>query len=407
MTTLFDNIPFFSGDPVFSLQAAFMADTQPDKVNLGIGVYIDAHGRIPLMQAVRSVLETETGQPRPYIPLEGTPEVREAIRDFVLGPGHGAVRANTAATVHTLGGTGGIALAAEFLSRFAQSRTVYLSDPTWDNHFGIFERCGFETRSYPYWDPAVRDIPFDALYTCLSGAESGSIVVVQPVCHNPTGLDLDEAQRDHFIDLMRKKEHIVVFDMAYQGFGDGPDRDASFVRVYADSGMPCFIANSFSKNMSIYGERAGGLTVVCETADRARRALSQIQLIARQLYSCPPIGGGRIVSTILTNDTLKSAWLAELDGMRARIEDTRRGFVESLASLSGDTFQFMASHRGMFSFTGLAPEAIFDLRENHAIYLLDTGRMCLAGLLEADLARVARCFSSVSAAPAIRSASVR
>jgi aromatic-amino-acid transaminase len=275
--SLFGRVEAFAGDPILSLNDAFKADPRSEKVNLSIGVYTDEKGRIPVLGAVKSAYERIGFAERPYLPMEGHALYREGVQKLVFGDKHPALAEKRVATIQTIGGTSAVGIAADFLAKHCPGRTVLVSDPTWENHHGLFQRAGFKTTTYPYWDRANRSVDFDGMVKALEAAENGSIVVLQPVCHNPTGVDLDERQQAAVTDVLLAKHHIVVFDMAYQGFGTGLDEDAAFVRRYAERAS-CLVANSFSKNFSLYGERCGGLSVVCRDADEAERVLGVLKL---------------------------------------------------------------------------------------------------------------------------------
>lgn len=395
-SSLFGAIEPFAGDPILSLFETFKGDARAGKVNLGIGVYTDEAGRIPALAPVLAARDRLGFGPRPYLPMEGHENYRRGVQRLVFGEGHAAFAAGRIATVQTLGGTGAVSLAADFLAKHRPGRTVYVSDPTWENHHGLFQRAGFRTTAYPYYDAARRVVAFEAMMDTLERAEEGSIVVIQPVCHNPTGLDLSRAQEDALTALMLRRGHIAVFDMAYQGFGDGLEEDAAFVRRYADRAQ-CLVANSFSKNFSLYGERCGGLSVVCADADEAERALGQLKLAVRRSYSSPPMSGGLIVAEVLGDPALRAAWEGEVATMRERMKAMRRRLADAIASLSNtvDT-RFLTDQRGMFSYTGLGAAQVRAMREEDGVYLVETGRLCVAGLNPGNVDAVARSFVRAS-----------
>jgi aromatic-amino-acid transaminase len=396
--SLFGQVEAFAGDPILSLNDSFKADSRDQKVNLSIGVYTDEHGRIPVLGSVRAAYERSGFAERPYLPMEGHPLYRQGVQKLVFGEGHPALADKRVATIQTIGGTGAVGIAADFLAKHCPGRTVLVSDPTWDNHHGLFQRAGFKTATYPYWNSAGRSVDFDGMVGALEAAEPGSIVILQPVCHNPTGVDLNEQQQAAVTDVLVAKRHVVVFDMAYQGFGTSLDEDAAFVRRYAERAA-CLVANSFSKNFSLYGERCGGLSVVCRDADEAERVLGQLKLAVRRSYSSPPMTGGLLVATVLGNDDLRAQWTREVDGMRTRMDSMRKLLAEQIRALSNEVdVGFLLNQRGMFSYTGLSAQQVDTMRERDGVYLVGSGRMCVAGLNDANASKVAKSFVDVSQA---------
>jgi aromatic-amino-acid transaminase len=396
--SLFGHVEPFAGDPILSLNDSFKADPRAEKVNLSIGVYTDEKGRIPVLGSVRSAYERIGFAERPYLPMEGHPSYRTGVQKLIFGGKHPALADKRVATIQTIGGTGAVGIAADFLAKHTPGRTVLVSDPTWENHHGLFQRAGFRTTTYPYWDRANRSVDFDGMVKALEAAEAGSIVVLQPVCHNPTGVDLSEEQQAAVTDVLVAKGHIAVFDMAYQGFGTSVDADAAFVRRYAERAS-CLVANSFSKNFSLYGERCGGLSVVCRDADEAERVLGQLKLAVRRSYSNPPMTGGLLVATVLGDDELRAQWTREVDGMRNRMDSMRKLLAEHIRTLSNEVdVDFLLSQRGMFSFTGLNEQQVRAMRERDGVYLVGSGRMCVAGLNEENVPKVAKSFVDVSQA---------
>jgi aromatic-amino-acid transaminase len=396
--SLFGPVEAFAGDPILSLNDSFKADPRSEKVNLSIGVYTDEKGRIPVLGAVTAAYERSGFAERPYLPMEGHALYREGVQKLVFGDKHPALAEKRVATIQTIGGTGAVGIAADFLAKHCPGRTVLVSDPTWENHHGLFQRAGFKTTTYPYWDRTNRSVDFDGMVKVLEAAENGCIVVLQPVCHNPTGVDLDERQQAAITNVLLAKRHIVVFDMAYQGFGTSLDEDAAFVRRYAERGG-CLVANSFSKNFSLYGERCGGLSVVCRNADEAERVLGQLKLAVRRSYSSPPMTGGLLVATVLGNNDLRALWVSEVETMRARMDSMRKLLAEQIRALSNEVdVGFLLNQRGMFSYTGLSTQQVDVMRERDGVYLVGSGRMCVAGLNEANVPKVAKSFVEVSQA---------
>ncbi|WP_445504626.1 amino acid aminotransferase [Microvirga sp. G4-2] len=396
--SLFGRVEAFAGDPILSLNDSFKTDPRSEKVNLSIGVYTDEKGRIPVLGSVKAAYERIGFAERPYLPMEGHPGYREGVQKLIFGDNHPAREAKRIATIQTIGGTGAVGIAADFLAKHCPGRTVLVSDPTWENHHGLFQRAGFKTTTYPYWNRATKSVDFDGMVKALEAADSGSIVILQPVCHNPTGVDLDEKQQAAVTDVLVAKRHIVVFDMAYQGFGTSLDADAAFVRRYAERAS-CLIANSFSKNFSLYGERCGGLSVVCQDSDEAERVLGQLKLAVRRSYSSPPMMGGLLVATVLGNDDLRAQWIREVDEMRTRMDLVRKLLAEHIRALSNEVdVGFLTNQRGMFSYTGLSGQQVDTMRERDGVYLVGSGRMCVAGLNEENVPKVAKSFVEVSQA---------
>jgi aromatic-amino-acid transaminase len=396
--SLFGRVEAFAGDPILSLNDSFKADPRNEKVNLSIGVYTDEKGRIPVLGSVKAAYDRIGFSERPYLPMDGHHGYREGVQKLIFGDKHPAREAKRIATIQTIGGTGAVGIAADFLAKHTPGRTVLVSDPTWENHHGLFQRAGFRTTTYPYWNSATKSVDFDGMVKALETAESGSIVVLQPVCHNPTGVDLDEKQQAAVTDMLVAKGHIVVFDMAYQGFGESLEADAAFVRRYAERAS-CLVANSFSKNFSLYGERCGGLSAVCQSQDEAERVLGQLKLAVRRSYSSPPMMGGLLVATVLGNDDLRAQWTREVDEMRIRMDSVRKLLAEQIRAISNEVdVDFLTNQRGMFSYTGLTVQQVRAMRERDGVYLVESGRMCVAGLNEANAPKVAKSFVDVSQA---------
>jgi aromatic-amino-acid transaminase len=394
--SLFGNVEAFAGDPILSLNDSFKADPRSEKVNLSIGVYTDEKGRIPTLGSVKAAYERMGFAERPYLPMDGHGSYREGVQKLVFGDNHPARTGKRIATIQTIGGTGAVGIAADFLAKHTPGRTVLVSDPTWENHHGLFQRGGFKTTTYPYWNKDTKSVDFDGMVKALEAAEPGSIVILQPVCHNPTGVDLDEKQQAAVTDVLVAKGHIVVFDMAYQGFGESLEADAAFVRRYAERAS-CLVANSFSKNFSLYGERVGGLSVVCRDADEAERVLGQLKLAVRRSYSSPPMMGGLLVATVLGNDDLRAQWTREVDEMRTRMDSMRKLLAKHISAISNEVdVGFLTNQRGMFSYTGLTAPQVRAMRERDGVYLVESGRMCVAGLNEENAPKVAKSFVDVS-----------
>jgi len=404
MTTpsLFASVPPYGGDPILSLMEAFMADPRPNKVSLSIGLYFDEEGRLPVLDAVRRA-EGELLQqigPRPYLPMEGLGDFRAGVQRLLFGARHEAVASGRIATVQTLGGSGGLKVGADFIRRYFPQSAIWVSDPTWENHQAIFEGAGFQVNTYPYYDPATGGLRFDDMLATLQALPRRSVVLLHASCHNPTGVDLGAAQWQALIPVLRERELIPFIDSAYQGFGDGLDEDAFAIRAMADAGLQFFVANSFSKNFSLYGERCGGLSVVCVDADAAQVVLGQLKATVRRNYSTPPTHGARLVARVLSQPDLYEQWAAQTTQMRTRIRDMR----ERLHAVLDDQFRgrrdfrYLIEQKGMFSYTGLGAQQVDRLREEHAVYLVRSGRLCISGLTTKNVEHVARSIAAVVAA---------
>jgi aromatic-amino-acid transaminase len=397
--SLFGTIEPYAGDPILSLNDAFGVDPRPNKVNLSIGIYTDDEGRLPVLDSVLAA-QTKLGfGARPYLPMDGLGTYRNAVQRLVFGDDHEAVASGRIATIQTIGGTGAVGIAADFLAVHAPGRVVAVSDPTWENHHGLFQRAGFATQTFPWWDSARGVASTDTAVDAISALPSGSIVILQPVCHNPTGTDLTRDQQDFVTRLCREKGHIVVFDMAYQGFGDGVDADASWVRRCASDGLTFFVANSFSKNFSLYGERCGGLSVVTPSADEGALVLGQLKLAIRRSYSNGPTTGPQIVAEVLTDPQLRQIWEDEVTSMRNRMIAMRTHLAGAIqAQEPSVSTAFLVEQRGMFSYTGLSAEAVVKMRNEDAVYLIETGRVCVAGLTRGNVDAVAASMAKALAA---------
>ena len=363
-------------------------------------MYCDDAGRLPVMEAVR---EAEAAMlqhigPRPYQPMEGAANYRQAVQHLLFGAGHEAVRSGRICTVQTLGGSGGLKVGGDFLKRYFGDSHVWVSDPTWDNHRAMFEGAGFPVHTYPYYDPATGGVKFDEMLATIRQLPAASIVLLHACCHNPTGVDLSREQWAELIPVIRERRLIPYVDIAYQGFGDGIEEDAFAIRALADAGICFFVASSFSKSFSLYGERCGALSVVCPDAGQAERVLGQLKAAVRRNYSSPPTHGGQIVARVLTTPALYDRWATELGGMRERIKAMRARLHEVLsAKLPGRNFDYFIRQRGMFSYTGLSPEQVDRLREEHGVYLVRSGRMCVAGLNQNNVEAVAVAMAAVLA----------
>ena len=395
---MFQHVEPYPGDPILSLNEDFQRDPRPHKVNLSIGIYFDEAGRVPLLGCVR---EAEgrllaAGGPKPYLPIEGDAGFRREVQALLFGAGHPLLTAGRVATLQTVGSSGGLKVGADFIARWLPGREVWVSDPTWDNHRAMFEGAGLTVRSYPYFDATTGGVRFDAMREALAALPAGSIVLLHGGCHNPTGADLSAAQWAQLIPLLRERGLLPYVDLAYQGFGDGLDADAQAVRALADAGLAFFVANSFSKSMSLYGERVGALSVVCPDAAQAENVLGQLRAAVRRNYSSPPIHGGRIAAIVLGDAALRAQWEGELAAMRERMKAMRRALHDALAERRpGRDFGYLLAQRGMFSYTGLSAAQVDALRDEHAVYLVRSGRLCVTGLNPGNVERTAEAIAAV------------
>lgn len=395
---MFEHVEAYPGDPILTLVETFHKDPRPNKVNLGIGLYYDEEGRIPLLPSVARAEAALAArpQPRPYLPMEGAADYRTAVQRLLFGAGHEAVTSGRVATIQTIGGSGALKIGADFLKRYFPASEVWVSDPSWDNHRTLFEGAGFTVRDYPYYDAASGGVRFDDMVTTLSTLPPQTIVLLHPCCHNPTGVDLSPQQWQAVVAVMAERKLIPFMDIAYQGFGDGLDEDAYAIRAMADAGVSFLVSNSFSKNLSFYGERCGGLSVVCHHADEAARVLGQLKSTVRRNYSSPPTHGGRVTAAVMTDPALYEEWQGEVREMRERIKAMRQALYQVLSTrLPGRDWSYFLTQRGMFSYTGLSAAQVDRLREEHAVYLVRSGRMCVAGLNRGNVEYVAQAMAAV------------
>ena len=395
---MFAHIPAFAGDPILSLNEDFQKDPRPNKVNLSIGIYFDDAGKIPVMDAVRraEAMIVARGGPKPYLPMEGAANFRSAVQVLLFGATHEAVTAKRVATIQSVGSSGGLKVGADFIARYFPGSNVWVSDPTWDNHRSMFEGSGMTVATYPYYDAATGGVKFPEMLAALRALPAKSVVLLHACCHNPTGVDLTPAQWDALIPVLKAGELIPFLDLAYQGFGDAIEADAFAVRALASAGVSFFIANSFSKTMSLYGERGGALSVVCPDARQAECVLGQLKFTVRRSYSTPPTFGGQIVAAVLTEPDLRASWERELGAMRERILAMRKRLHALLiAGLPGRNFDYFLTQRGMFSYTGMTTAQVDRLREEHAVYMLRSGRICVAGLNSSNVEAAGAAMAAV------------
>ena len=395
--SLFSAIEMAPRDPILGITEAFNADTNTAKINLGVGVYYDDKGKVPLLECVQraeaKLMEQPT--PRTYLPIEGLAAYDKAVQELVFGADSAVIQEKRALTVQAIGGTGALKIGADFLKRFLPSSDVYISDPSWENHRALFESAGFTVHNYAYYDAATRGVNFDGMLAALKAMPAGSIVVLHACCHNPTGADLTQDQWDQVIAAVQAGNLVPFLDMAYQGFANGIDEDGAVVRRFAATGMAMLVSNSFSKSFSLYGERVGALSIVATSSEEATRVLSQLKRVVRTNYSNPPTHGGKVVATVLTTPELRKLWEEELAGMRVRIREMRGAMVEKLkAKAPGHDFEFVREQVGMFSYSGLTKEQVGKLRDE-SIYAVDTGRICVAALNSTNIDRVVDAIAKV------------
>jgi aromatic-amino-acid transaminase len=395
---MFQHLEPYAGDPILSLNEAYQADPRKDKINLSIGIYFDDAGRIPVLECVRlaEAQMLQDNAAKPYLPIEGSAAMRKAVQHLLFGEGHEAVSSGRIATLQTVGSSGGLKVGADFIKRWLPQSALWVSDPTWDNHRAMFEGAGVAVHTYPYYDAATGGLKFDAMCQALAQLPAKSVVLLHACCHNPTGVDLTPAQWQALIPILRERQLLPYLDLAYQGYGDGIEEDAYSVRALASAGISFFIANSFSKSMSVYGERAGALSVVCRDRTEAELVLGQMKATVRRNYSSPAIHAAGIVSRVLSDATLRPLWQADVAAMRERILAMRRSLHAVLSARQpGRDFGYFLSQRGMFSYTGLTAAQVDRLREEFGVYLVRSGRMCIAGLNTGNVERTAAAMAAV------------
>ncbi|TVT54829.1 MAG: aspartate/tyrosine/aromatic aminotransferase [Azoarcus sp. PHD] len=396
--SIFAAVEMAPRDPILGLNEAFNADTRAEKVNLGVGVYYDDNGKIPLLGAVRAAEKTrlEAMPPRGYQPIEGAATYNTAVQNLLLGKDSQLIANGQVVTIEALGGTGALKVGADYLKRLQPGATVYISDPSWENHRALFESAGFPVETYPYYDAATRGVNFEGMKAKLNSLPAGSIIILHACCHNPTGADLSDAQWNDVVDACRSRGLIPFLDMAYQGFADGIEADAVAVRAFSASGLQFFVSSSFSKSFSLYGERVGALSIITAAKEESARVLSQVKRVIRTNYSNPPIHGGAVVAAVLNAPELRQQWEDELAGMRDRIRDMRTSLVEQLKAAGvAQDFSFVIKQRGMFSYTGLTAAQVEQLKTDFGIYAVSTGRICLAALNTKNIGYVAKAIAAV------------
>ena len=398
--SLFSAVEMAPRDPILGLNEQFAADTNPNKVNLGVGVYFDDNGKLPLLQCVQAAEKAMMDKPSPrgYLPIDGIAAYDSAVKALVFGADSDVVKSGRVATVQAVGGTGGLKIGADFLHKLNPNAKVLISDPSWENHRAIFQNAGFEVGSYRYYDATTRAINFEGMIADLRAAAPGTVVVLHACCHNPTGYDITAAQWDLVIEAVKAQNLTAFLDMAYQGFGHGIAEDGAVIGKFVAAGLNIFVSTSFSKSFSLYGERVGGLSVVANDKDEAARVLSQLKIVIRTNYSNPPTHGGAVVAAVLNNPELRALWEKELGEMRVRIKEMRQKLVDGLkaAGVKQD-MGFITDQIGMFSYSGLSKDQMVRLRSEFGVYGTDTGRMCVAALNSKNIEHVCASIAKVVA----------
>ncbi len=391
------SVPLAPRDPILGLTEQFAADPRAGKVNLGVGVYLDENGKVPLLECVRIAEQqlAATPSPRGYLPIDGMASYNTAVRELIFGAGSELVASGRLVTIEALGGTGALKIGAEFLKVASPQRRLLISDPSWENHQALFSRAGFDVASYRYYDPVRRGIDIDGMLADLTAAEPGTVVVLHACCHNPTGYDLTPEQWERVAAVVVGRGLVPFLDLAYQGFATDVEADAAVPRRFATLGIPVLVASSFSKSFSLYGERVGGLSIVTADADEAARVLSQVKIAVRTTYSNPPTHGAALVSRVLGDAGLRTQWDAELSGMRERIKAMRQALREGLEAHGVTDMGFVTDQVGMFSYCGLSAEQMRALRAEHGVYGTDAGRICVAALNQANVEQVAAAIAAV------------
>lgn len=386
------------GDPIFGLTEAFNQDAHPSKVNLGVGVYLNEEGRIPILRAVSEAERRLTESPvsRGYLPIDGIAAYDHAVQSLLLGSDAELIADGRVITAQSLGGTGALKIGADLLAKVLPDATVAISDPTWENHRAVFESAGFNVITYRYYDASQRGVQFDAMLASIEALPPRSIVVLHACCHNPTGADLTMPQWETLLERLRERDHLPFLDIAYQGFANGIVEDSAVLRLFARAEMPFLIASSFSKSFSLYGERIGALTIVDGNKDESARVLSQLKRVIRANYSTPPTHGGMVVTMVLTTPELRESWLQELREMRERIRHMRAMLIDRLKAHGvAQDFSFVLKQNGMFSYSGLKPEQVERLRSEFGVYAVATGRICVAALNTKNVDYVAQSIAAV------------
>ncbi|MDM0086875.1 MULTISPECIES: amino acid aminotransferase [unclassified Variovorax] len=396
--SMFTAVEMAPRDPILGLNEQYAADSNPNKVNLGVGVYYDDNGKLPLLACVQAVEQDMMKAPsaRGYLPIDGIAAYDSAVKGLVFGADSEPVKSGRVATIQAIGGTGGLKVGADFLKKLNPDAKVLISDPSWENHRALFTNAGFVVESYPYYDAAKRGVNFEGMLGALNAAPAGTVVVLHACCHNPTGYDITPAQWDQVVAAVKAKNLVTFLDMAYQGFGNGIEEDGAVIGKFVAAGLSFFVSTSFSKSFSLYGERVGALSVLCEDKDQAARVLSQLKITIRTNYSNPPIHGGAVVAAVLNDPARRAVWEKELAEMRTRIKAMRQTLVDGLkaAGVQQD-MSFITTQIGMFSYSGLSKDQMVRLRNEFGVYGTDTGRMCVAALNSKNIDYVCQSIAKV------------
>ncbi|MEA9491030.1 amino acid aminotransferase [Xanthomonas campestris pv. campestris] len=397
--SFFANVEQVPGDPILGLTEAYNADSRPNKVNLGVGIYYDENGRIPLLRAVQKIEQQLAldAKPRGYLPIDGLAAYDKATQELLFGAESALVASGRVATSQTVGGSGALRVGADLLKKLLPTSTIAISNPSWENHRAVFGAAGFEVVDYTYFDAASHGLNFDGMLADLAKLEPGTVVLLHACCHNPTGADLSREQWKQLAGLLKERNLFPFVDIAYQGFDKGIEADAYAVRLLAAEGIDTYVvASSYSKSFSLYGERVGALSVVSATAAEAKAVQSQVKRIIRTIYSSPSTHGAALVAGVLTSPELRDVWEQELTEMRERIHALRAGLVAKLAALGAPEFEFIQRQAGMFSYSGLTKSQVDRLRDEFAIYAVGTGRICVAALSQRNLDYVTQAVATVS-----------
>ena len=398
MVDFFENVELAPADPILGIKQLFNDDPRKEKIDLSIGVYQNDTGKIPTLSVVEEAYKRlpYSALSGGYLPIEGANDYTSAVKKLLFGEESEAFKSERIVTIQSLGGTGAIKYGADFLNRYYPTSTVYISNPTWNNHRGVFERAGFKVESYPYYDPETKGLGFEAMRQKFKEMAPNSIVVMHTCCHNPTGVDLSFSQWQEIIDIIKDRSLIPFLDLAYQGFAEGLEEDVAPLRAFVDKGLQVFAASSFSKNFSLYRRRIGALSVVCKDKEQAKRVLTQLRTDVRTNNSNPPVDGAAIVSTVLNDNALRSTWEHEVSIMRNRIGSMRNKFLQALDKYGvGERFAHLAEQRGMFSFSGLTKDEVEKLRTEHGVYLIGNGRICLAAMNDNNVDKVASAIAKL------------
>jgi len=395
--SLLASVPMAPRDPILGVTELYVADQNPRKVNLGVGVYYDDQGKVPLLECVQRAEQqrVQSASPKSYLPIDGLQSYDQAVQALVFGANAPLLKEKRVLTVQALGGTGGLKIGADFLKQLSPDAQVWISEPSWENHRALFEAAGFRVQAYLYYNPATRGLKFEAMLSALQALPAGSIPVLHSCCHNPTGVDLSQEQWQKVLAVVQARGLVPFLDLAYQGFGDGIDADAYAPRLFAGAMSPIFLSSSFSKSLSLYGERIGAFSLVAGSADEAARALSQVKRVVRTNYSNPPTHGGDIVARVLNTPELRALWEKELGAMRERIKAMRKALADGVQKRSGTDYSFVVKQRGLFSYTGLSKAQVERLRTEYSIYAIDTGRVCVAALNSGNIDYVADAIAKV------------